>query len=290
MIFAPEPTTTAIGGGLKAIAAGGKGLFNLVRNPKQTIDKGLSSLGRLKSRITEGKRFNNPVSSPQSTSNLPVPASKFKDMGLEVVKDVAPRAVGAGIIIPQLLPDGVEKEIDNEDTTKSTEQLEIDRLNALLAEMRNKDSETVDTSKDKRNADMLIGLGGAIGSAKNLGELSSNISDAYFGVQSKRDAKDLAGLQGRLIEAQASKYEADVANMGPKDIINEQNSISAFLKQANEGAIQLTEQQKNELAQRYFDLQKQLDTLRSQTGTGFAVSESPTGGDMDIFKKTKIPA
>lgn len=290
MIFAPEPTTTAIGGGLKAIAAGGKGLFNLVRNPKQTIDKGLSSLGRLKSRITEGKRFNNPVSSPQSTSNLPVPASKFKDMGLEVVKDVAPRAVGAGIIIPQLLPDGVEKEIDNEDTTKSTEQLEIDRLNALLAEMRNKDSETVDTSKDRRNADMLIGLGGAIGSAKNLGELSSNISDAYFGVQSKRDAKDLAGLQGRLIEAQASKYEADVANMGPKDIINEQNSISAFLKQANEGAIQLTEQQKNELAQRYFDLQKQLDTLRSQTGTGFAVSESPTGGDMDIFKKTKIPA
>ena len=33
---------------------------------------------------------------------------------------------------------------------------------------------------------MLVGLGGAIGSAKNLGELSSNISDAYFGVQSKR--------------------------------------------------------------------------------------------------------
>lgn len=184
----------------------------------------------------------------------------------------------------------IEPNINNEDTTKSTEQLEIDRLNALLAEIRNKDSETVDTSKDRRNADMLVGLGGAIGSAKNLGELSSNISDAYFGVQSKRDAKNLAGLQGRLIEAQASKYEADVANMGPKDIINEQNSISAFLKQANEGAIQLTEEQKNELAQRYFDLQKQLDTFRSQTGTGFAVSESPTGGDMDIFEKTKIPA
>ena len=92
------------------------------------------------------------------------------------------------------------------------------------------------------------------------------------------------------MEAQIGKYEADIANMGPKDIINEQNSISAFLKQANDGAIQLTEEQKNKLAQRYFDLQKQLDTFRSQTGTGFAVSESPTGGDMDIFKKTKIPA
>ena len=32
-----------------------------------------------------------------------------------------------------------------------------------------------------------------------------------------RDAKDLAGLQGRLIEAQINKYEADVANM-PLDV------------------------------------------------------------------------
>jgi len=74
-----------------------------------------------------------------------------------------------------------------------------------------------DFANSSRGADMLVGLGGAIGSAKNLGELSSNISDAYFGVQSKRDAKDLAGLQGRLIEAQINKYEADVANM-PLDI------------------------------------------------------------------------
>jgi len=74
-----------------------------------------------------------------------------------------------------------------------------------------------DFANSSRGADMLVGLGGAIGSAKNLGELSSNISDAYFGVQSKRDAKDLAGLQGRLIEAQINKYEADVANM-PLDV------------------------------------------------------------------------
>lgn len=225
-------------------------------------------------------------------------AEAYGGEGYKYIKPIVENPITSSIVATPILgginqltgEPKIEPNINNEDTTKSTEQLEIDRLNALLAEMRNKDSETVDTSKDRRNADMLIGLGGAIGSAKNLGELSSNISDAYFGVQSKRDAKDLAGLQGRLIEAQASKYEADVANMGPKDIINEQNSISAFLKQANEGAIQLTEQQKNELAQRYFDLQKQLDTLRSQTGTGFAVSESPTGGDMDIFKKTKIPA
>jgi hypothetical protein len=180
-------------------------------------------------------------------------AEAYGGEGYKYIKPIVENPITSSIVATPILgginqltgePE-IKPNINNEDTTKSTEQLEIDRLNALLAEMRNKDSETVDTSKDRRNADMLIGLGGAIGSAKNLGELSSNISDAYFGVQSKRDAKDLAGLQGRLIEAQASKYEADVANMGPKDIINEQNSISAFLKQANDGAIQLTEQQKN---------------------------------------------
>jgi hypothetical protein len=134
--------------------------------------------------------------------------------------------------------------------------------------------------------DLLIGLGGAISSARNLGELGSGISDAYFGVKSARDAAKFKGLQGRLLEAQ-------IANMTPQAIINEQNSIIAFLKQANEGAITLTDEQKKELNDRYFDLQEQLDLIRSKTGTGFAASESPTGGDIQanvdaIFAKNKI--
>jgi len=141
----------------------------------------------------------------------------------------------------------IEPNINNEDTTKSTEQLEIDRLNALLAEMRNKDSETVDTSKDRRNADMLIGLGGAIGSAKNLGELSSNISDAYFGVQSKRDAKDLAGLQGRLIEAQTAKYEADISGLSVGRL---EFLITNLSKQIEEGAFASDEERNTAIKQR----------------------------------------
>jgi len=74
-----------------------------------------------------------------------------------------------------------------------------------------------DFVKSSRGADMLIGLGGAIGSARNLGELSSGISDAYFGIKSAEQASELQGLQGRLLEAQTAKYEADVANM-PLDI------------------------------------------------------------------------
>lgn len=226
MILAPEPTTTVVGGALKGIAGAGKGLFNIVRNPKETIDRGLSAIGRLKSRITEGKRFNNPISKPQSTSNLPVPADKFKDMGIEVIKDVGPRILGLSIIAPQLLPEGVEKEIDNKDVTKSAEQLEIDRLNALLEEMRNKDSETVDTSKDRRNADLLIGLGGAIASARNVGELGSGISDAYRGVMADRAAVKQAGLQGRLLEAQISKIELEVANMPLNIAIKQYESLN----------------------------------------------------------------
>jgi len=95
---------------------------------------------------------------------------------------------------------------------------------------RDKEAELLAKAKESRQADMLVGLGGAIGSAKNLGELSSNISDAYFSVQSKRDAKDLAGLQGRLIEAQASKYEADVSNMPLEAILRSLATAEKQLK------------------------------------------------------------
>ena len=70
------------------------------------------------------------------------------------------------------------------------------------------------------NADpsMLIGLGGAIMSSKNVGELGENISNVYTGIQKRRDTKELAGLQGRLMEAQISKYEADISNMPVKQL------------------------------------------------------------------------
>jgi len=229
MILAPEPTTTVVGGALKGVAGVGKGLYNLVRNPKQTIDKGLSSLGRLKSRFTEGKRFNNPISTPQSTSNLPVPASKFKDMGLEVVKDIAPRAAGAAILIPQLIPD---KEIDPVTVQTQDENSKDTVSKDVITGNTNADKGLGQRFKDfansSRNADMLIGLGGAIGSARNLGELSSGISDAYFGVKSAEQASEFKGLQGRLLEAQTAKYEADLANM-PLDAIL--TSLSTAQKQ-----------------------------------------------------------
>ena len=201
MIFAPEPTTTAIGGGLKAIAAGGKGLFNAIRNPRAAIDKSLEGLGRLKTKI-------NPLT----------PTGAYKDIGKDVLKKQGPRVAGSILLGSQLLPEGVEEVVNNEDTTKSTEQLEIDRLNKLILSMKNTDNTNNNTSKDRGNADMLVGLGGAIMSSKNVGELGENISNVYTGIQKRRDTKELAGLQGRLMEAQISKYEADIANMPVKQL------------------------------------------------------------------------
>tara|TARA_Y100000401_G_scaffold33747_1_gene25140 strand:+ start:13818 stop:15143 length:1326 start_codon:yes stop_codon:yes gene_type:complete len=80
------------------------------------------------------------------------------------------------------------------------------------------------TSPD--NADLLIGLGGAISSARNLGELGSGISDAYRGVMADRAAVKQAGLQGRLLEAQISKIELEVANMPLNIAIKQYESLN----------------------------------------------------------------
>jgi hypothetical protein len=175
-----------------------------------------------------------------------------------------------------MINDGLEEEINPVTVQTQTEESQKQVLKDINTGDANADAglgqRFKDFAKSSRGADMLIGLGGAIGSARNLGELSSGISDAYFGVKSAEQASEFKGLQGRLLEAQ-------IADMAPKAIINEQNSIIAFLKQANEGAITLTDKQKQELNDRYFMLQGQLELIRSKTGTGFAASETPTGGD-----------
>ena len=80
------------------------------------------------------------------------------------------------------------------------------------------------TSPD--NADLLIGLGGAIASARDLGQLGSGISDAYRGVMADRAAVKQAGLQGRLLEAQISKIELEVANMPLNIAIQQYQSLN----------------------------------------------------------------
>jgi len=264
-VLYPEPTTTAAG----AARLGLTGLPSKIGSAiKSGYQSGLRKIGERKM----GKVASAPIVSQMNPKTL-------EGIGGKAIKDLKlPTRIGGGIagLIGLNTIFGGSDEVNPLDVQTQNDDSK-DKIGDDLA--------TGDVNADKglgqrfkdfatspNNADLLIGLGGAIGSARNLGELSSGISDAYFGVKSSRDAAEFKGLQGRLLEAQ-------IADMEPKSIINEQNSIIAFLKQAQEGAITLTDEQKKQLNDRYFELQEQLDLMRSKTGTGFAASEAPTGKD-----------
>jgi len=209
-LIIPEPTTSALGAARLGTMGFGKNLLQLPGKIKSELQ---GFMGKKALSKDPTKRFG-----PEDAKGLK-PLQTTKQVGAKEISNlkIPTRLAGIGglAVAGNMINDGVEEVVNNEviNTGPTTEELRIAELERALAR-KNTISET---PKDRGNADMLVGLGGAIGSAKNLGELSSNISDAYFGVQSKRDAKDLAGLQGRLIEAQINKYEADVANM-PLDI------------------------------------------------------------------------
>ena len=65
---------------------------------------------------------------------------------------------------------------------------------------------------------------------------------------------------------------ATVGLLTLKDIISEMNAIN---KGVESGAIQIDDEIRAYLT----SLRKRLEEMRSQTGTGFVASESPTGGD-----------
>ena len=165
---------------------------------------------------------------------------------------------------------------ENERLKKELEALKTQQANDAEAELKakleadiaarqkaaaDKESELLAQAKKSRQADMLIGLGGAIGSARNLGELSSGISDAYFGVKSAEKAAELQGLQGALLQAQTAKYETDIANMSTRQLEFLINSLSEQIK---EGAFSTQEEKAAAIKQRD-------DLIKAYTAkTGFA--------------------
>ena len=259
-ILAPEPTSTGVGVAARGLVGAGKGLYGAIRNPRQTLDKGLSAIGRIKSRITEGKRFNNPISNPQSASNLPVVANKFRDMGADVIKTQGPRLLGAGYLASQLLPEGVEEPIIDPVKTNTAD----DNAKIIV-------NEDVETGKKGFDSDMLIGLGGAILRSNTIGELGGNIADMSTARQARQDSQKLAGIQGRYYEAQTAKLEADIDNMP----IKQQEFILKQLdKQIQEGNF-ASEEEAQSAREKYSRI---LNNYLAKTG--FADSQSPTGGSI----------
>jgi hypothetical protein len=224
MILAPEPTSSAVGLAARGIAGTGKALYGAIRNPKQTLDKGLEALGKLKSRRQQGNRFNNPVSSPQSTSNLPTPPGYFKDIGAETVKGLvnpALRTAGAVYLGSQLLPDGEEKVVKQELTE---EQLKIQELERQLAERENlKGLAGATAEKDNTgNWRDLARLGAGIMSAKNVGDIGGTVTN----ILDAQDKRGLVGLQSKFTQAQTDQILAKIESMDKDSILAEMKLIN----------------------------------------------------------------
>jgi hypothetical protein len=224
MILAPEPTSSAVGLAARGIAGTGKALYGAIRNPKQTLDKGLEALGKLKSKRQQGNRFNNPVSSPQSTSNLPTPPGYFKDIGAETVKGLvnpALRTAGAVYLGSQLLPDGEEKVVKQELTE---EQLKIQELEKQLAERENlKGLAGATAEKDNTgNWRDLARLGAGIMSAKNVSDIGGTVTN----ILDAQDKRGLVELQSKFTQAQTDQILAKIESMDKDSILAEMKLIN----------------------------------------------------------------
>ena len=277
MILAPEPTSSAVGLAARGIAGAGKTLYGAIRNPKQTLDKGLEAIGKLKSRRQQGNRFNNPVSSPQSTSNLPTPPGYFKDIGAETLKSAvnpALRIAGATYLGSQLLPDGEEEIIKPkvEPKIETPEEMEA-RIRADIINESSKNS-SEGLSQSTGNYRDLARLGAGIMSAKNVGE----IGDTVTSIVDAQDKRDVQGLQSRYMQIQTEKLEADIAAMPLKELIAAQNSLSASIKAKNEsGSISTPEEiiQINKLYEFY-----SAEIARRQ---GFVAETKSAGQDANVI-------
>jgi hypothetical protein len=169
---------------------------------------------------------------------------------------------------------------DSDDRQLTAEELEIQRLKKALEEA-NKIKSSSKPAKKGLSADdalTLAQIGGVFGGAKNLGEAAVGLGNLAAQIQKTRREDVAEGLQGRLVEANIAKLEADIANMEPQQIINEQNAISSLLKQVNEGAVQLSDQDLNNLIQQYLILQDRLNSLRGVEGIRVAGGKNVAEG------------
>ena len=222
-VLAPEPTTTAAGAARLATTNLGKNIIGL----PSKIKSGLQSIKRKIGERKMDKAGGAPIVSQMNPKTL-------EGIGGKAIKDLKlPTRIGGGaglFGLSRIFGGSDEEEI---------KPLEALTQNESSQEQVLQDEITGDVNADKRlgqrlkdfatssdNADLLIGLGGAIASARNIGELGSGISDAYRGVMADRAAVKQAGLQGRLLEAQISKIELEVANMPLNIAIKQYESLN----------------------------------------------------------------
>jgi hypothetical protein len=270
-ILAPEPASTLVGATARGTVEAGKLLYRGIRNPKQTLDKGLEALGKFKSRKQQGNRFNNPVSSPQSTSNLPTPPGYFKDIGAETVKGLvnpALRTAGAVYLGSQLLPDGEEKVVKQELTE---EQLKIQELEKQLAEKENlKGLAGATAEKDNTgNWRDLARLGAGIMSAKNVSDIGGTVTN----ILDAQDKRGLVGLQSKFTQAQTDQILATTKAMPLEQKLATLQSLGKLFEKISSGEIEVTKEQKASYALQYQILNDEVLKMQGIASSGLTKEE-----------------
>jgi hypothetical protein len=272
LIVAPEPTTTALGTGLR-------GLGTLLKSPfsSKAKDSLLRTFGRRQSRKDEGKLL---PTGRQTIDDAPVPAGYFEGLGKqylkESVKPIATRLSGLAALGIMNAPDESTDIVKKDELTDAQKRAESSLQD--LQKLLDKPTDTTTTEKQGFASDdflTLAQLGGILGGATNLGEAAMGIGNLAGQIQTTRREGKLEGLQGRVLAAQADKYEADIANMKPTQINAQLQTIENLIQAAIDSGNQ------DEVSELF--LYQQLLNKRLLELQGIDI---PTGGD--ILDKNRV--
>lgn len=213
----------AIRGGLGLL---GKGVMSLAKPFTAAGREGIKrSVGRQAAKINPKM-----VRDPKT--------GKFRsqaEIGGTAISSVAkPLGLTAGVGILQ--SPGEDTSITNQDDVEITDA-EKRAASSLqdLQKLLDTPTDTTTTEKQGFGSDdflTLAQLGGILGGATNLGEAAMGIGNLAGQIQTTRREGKLEGLQGRVLEAQAAKYEADVANMEPQQINSQLSTVKDLIKAA----------------------------------------------------------
>jgi len=226
---------------LPGIASGLKGIV------KKSYDKLLTKPGLVPGKVV---RQNNSQPLGQAAKDLGLGRGTTNTMVTGNVFSPG-KAIGLGTSIA--LPAGIIKnisdsaqenytpEVNNESSDNESSDNELTKDQLRIAELEKLLLQKNTTSSDRGNADMLVGLGGAIMKSNTIGELGGNISDSYTNVRNKKDANKLAGLQGRMMEAQITKAETELANMPEQRLIQQYGFIEDAINAHKDGTSILDE-------------------------------------------------
>ena len=229
-ILIPEPTSSALGTARLASTGLGKNLFQLPGKIKSGLQ---SFMGKRALSKDPTKRFG-----PENTQGLK-PLQTTKQVGQQEIKNlkIPTRLTGLGglAVVGSMVGDGEDETKPPSNTSLTDAEKRAASSLQDLQKLLDKPTDTTTTEKQGFASDdflTLAQLGGIVGGATNLGEAAMGIGNLAGQIQKTRREGKLEGLQGRVLEAQAAKYEADVANMEPQQINSQLSTVKDLIKAA----------------------------------------------------------